>query len=90
MAPENGHNCPDHTGQEERIKGVSGKLTLVIWLLGILIGGTAVLYSSLQVLNNSIANVGARFSSIEAKLTILEATDQRTGTRLDRLENGIK
>lgn len=79
-------NCAEHTGQEERIKGVSGKMTLVIWLLGILIAGTAGLYSSIQALNSTLANVGTRFATIEAKITILEANDQRIQSRIDRLE----
>ncbi|OHD24196.1 MAG: hypothetical protein A2Y38_24910 [Spirochaetes bacterium GWB1_59_5] len=84
-------NCPDHSGQEERIVGVSGKMTLVLWLLGILItvmiGATAALYSSIQALNYTMANMSGRFAGIEAKLTILEANDQRAQSRLDRLES---
>jgi hypothetical protein len=90
MGEECRENCGDHTGQEERIKAVGGKLTLVLWLLAILItvmlSGIGVLYGSIQGMDKSIASVSGRFSAIEAKLTILEATDTRTQDRLDRLE----
>ena len=83
-------NCSEHSGQDERIIGVSGKMSLMLWLLGILItvmiGSTAALYSSIQALNYSMASMSGRFASIEAKLTILDANDSRAQSRLDRLE----
>lgn len=79
-------NCAAHTGQEERIKGVSGKMTLVIWLLAILIAGVGGLYTSIISLNNTLATIGSRFAAVDARLTIIEANDQRAQARLDRLE----
>lgn len=83
-------NCAAHSGQEERIHGVSGKMNLVLWLLGILITLIGVvgggLYSSVQTLNISLAAVTGKFSTIEMRLTTLEASGARTTDRLDRLE----
>lgn len=84
-------NCPEHSGQEEKIRGVSGKMSLILWMLGLLIAvmmsSSAALYSSIQALNYNMANMSGRFSSIEAKLLVLEANDQRVNNRLDRMEN---
>ncbi len=94
MPEECRENCQEHTGQEERIKSVGGKMTLVLWLLGILIstilGSSVALYTSIQSLNFAIAGMSGRFSSIEAKLTILEATDTRITDRITELERNRK
>lgn len=88
-----GH-CPEHTGQDERIKGVNGKLTIVLWLLALLItaivSGTGVLYSSIQTMNTTLSAMSGRFASIEAKITILEATTQRLQDRMDSVERQPK
>lgn len=84
-------NCVLHSGQEERIKGIGGKLNLVIWLLGFLItiiialGGA--LYASVQTLNVTLASFTAKFVAIEGKIQTLEATDARLTDRIDRLEH---
>mgnify|MGYP001482898683 CR=1 FL=1 len=83
-------NCSAHSGQEEKIHGVSGKMNLVLWLLGILItligivGGG--LYSSVQTLNVSLASLTGKFTTIEMRLTNLETSGVRVTDRLDRLE----
>lgn len=86
----NHENCVAHSGQEERIRAIGGKMNLVLWLLGILIaiiislGGA--LYNSVQAVSYAIAGYGSKFSAIEAKIQQLDGTDQRLLDRLERLE----
>ena len=83
-------HCQAHTGQEERINALDGKINLVLWLLGILIvvmlSGIGAIYGCIQGMNSTIMGINSKFSLIDAKLTILEATDQRTAERLEKLE----
>lgn len=83
-------NCAAHSGQQEKIHGVSGKMNLVLWLLGILItvivGVGGGLYSSVQALNVSLASFAGKFSTVEMRLTNLETSGFRVVDRIDRLE----
>jgi hypothetical protein len=84
------HTCGDHTGHEERIRANDGKLTLVIWMIGILIAlmttCTGALYSSVQSMNTAVAVLGQRFAAVESKISALEAAGQRRQEKLMELE----
>lgn len=87
-------HCPEHTGQDERIKGVNGKLNIVMWMLALLITvivtGTGVLYSSIQTMNTTLAAMSGRFASIEAEITILESNTQQLKDRVDAIDTRVK
>jgi len=83
-------HCGDHTGQDERIQAVNGKLTLLIWLLGILITimllSIGALYTSVNSMNTALAVVGQRSTGIEVRLAGMEAAGLRRQEKLMELE----
>jgi hypothetical protein len=83
-------HCGDHTGQDERIQAVNGKLTLLLWLLGILITimmiSIGALYTAVNSMNTTLAVVGQRSTGIESRLASMEAADLRRQEKIMALE----
>lgn len=83
-------HCGDHTGQDERIASVNGKLTLLIWLLGILISimimGIGALWTSINTMSTTSAVAIQKSAGIESRLAVLESAGQRRQDRIMELE----
>lgn len=61
--------CVVHMAMEEKNKSVTGRLTMLMWMIGFLIAAvlttSSALYSSLTSLNREISGYTARFVTIE-------------------------
>lgn len=86
--------CAQHTGQDERIKGVSGKLTILIWIVGLMataiITSAVLLKGSVDASTQNVVNVGNQLTKLEAKLTISDASYQRLLERVIDLEHAAR
>jgi hypothetical protein len=87
-------NCPDHTGQEERILGLGGKLNILIVLLLLQLSATgtiAIMLNAQTVEQQAMINKLDLAIAISAtKIQTLEEFKQIANQRLDDLSRKIE
>lgn len=90
MTSESCENCPDHSGQAERIKSAFGKINLLVWMIGIQITVTmavgVALYNGIQTVQLAQSINASRMAGLEEKIRGVENNYQRICDRIDGLE----
>ena len=89
--------CPDHTGQEERVKGLNGKMDVLIWICGVgmtlnllVIGGAAAyITGTLSAQSNEIGIIRVRQDRVLLDLSQVCETQRNFDRRLDALEKKL-
>lgn len=90
-------NCPDHTGQEEKIKAVGDKMSLLIILMLLQLGGTGFFYnqvttqtSLINKLTTDVVLTAKRVEMLEAGRQQMQASAEECRKRVEALERDAK
>lgn len=90
-------NCPEHTGQVEKIRGVNGRMNLLITLMLLQLAGTGMFYNQVADQSNLINKLtttvevnAKRLDLLESSLSRYQAASDEYRRRLDLMERSVK